>query len=123
MARPTLGTTDLAKAPTTPMRIVMGIVAAFIYVMVLIGCMVAQVPVSLPLATLIGSFILLQEGMDLGQWGLKRVTDYGFQKAKRGAPAVEVTADQATITAEIETPAAVPAAGSGAAAGQLPRDD
>lgn len=103
--RPRLGTTDLADAPTTPMRIIMGIVAAFIYVMVLIGCMVAQIEISLQLAIVIGTFILIQEGLDVGQWGIKRFTDYGFQRAKRsGPPAIEVNAERASVTAEAAAP-------------------
>lgn len=100
MARPRLGSTDLHDAPTTPMRIIMGIAAAFIYVMVLIGCLVAQIDVNITLATLIGTFILLQEGLDVAQWGMKRATDIAYTRAKNGvSPAVEVTAEHATVAA------------------------
>lgn len=98
MARPTIGGTDLRDAPTTPMRIIMGIVAAFVYVMVLIGCMVAQIDVSISLATLIGGFILMQEGLDVTQWGIKRATDNEYVRAKSGTPAVAVTAEHATVS-------------------------
>lgn len=110
MNRPVIGKTDLANAPTTPMRIIMGIVAAFIYVMVLIGCLVAQIDVNETLAGIIGAFILIQEGLDVTQWGLKRSTDRDYVRAKNGiAPAVEVTADHATVTAETAVPPSVEA--------------
>lgn len=104
LRRPRIGSTDLRDAPTTPLRIILGIVAAFIYVMVLIGCMVAQIDVSIPLATTIGAFILLQEGLDVTQWGIKRTTDIEYQRARQGAPAVEVTAEHATVTAPTSVP-------------------
>ena len=102
----------------------MGIVAAFIYVMVLIGCMVAQIDVNITLATLIGGFILVQQGLDVSQWAFKRHTNIEYQRAKRsGPPAVEVTAETATVTTEntaIETSAPV---APGSDDGQLRRDD
>lgn len=113
---PQIGSVDLSNAPTTPMRVVMGIMEAFVFVVVLLVCLVRQIDVNITLAIVLGSFILVQEGVDVAQWGIKRLTDRDLALAKQGispAPKVAVTAEHVAIASDrVEIPAQPVAAAS-----------
>lgn len=122
MTRPTLGKTELRDAPTTPLRIIVGIVMAAAFVVVHLVMIVIDAEVALEVSIMIGAFILVQEGIDVAQWGFKRTTDIDYQRAKNGTgPAVEVSAEHATVTAEIE--AAAQSTPAPSTPTQLQRDD
>lgn len=112
--RPVIGRTAVGEAPTTPIRIIMGIVLAAAFVVVHLVLIVIDAAVSLEVSLMLGGFILVQEGIDVGQWIAKRRTDIDYQLAKAGsAPRVTVTAEHAAVRAEHATvapPAAPPAA-------------
>lgn len=101
MPRPTLGTTDVKDAPTTPLRIMIGIVEAAAFVAVHLVLIVINADIPISASAMIGGFILVQEGIDVRQWKWKRDTDIDYQLAKSGsAPRTVVTAEHATVTAE-----------------------
>lgn len=100
MTRPTIGSRHLRDAPTTPLRIVVGIVLAAAWVVVHLVLIVIDGAVNVTVSTLTGTFILIQESIDVSQWLGKRATDIEYVRAKSGAPGTVVTSEYATVTAE-----------------------
>ena len=64
----------IAKAPTTNMRILNGIVLANIYVLVMLAGIVLGRPMHFDATMTVGGFVLVQLGLDLAQFGWKRST-------------------------------------------------
>lgn len=65
---------NISTAPTTNIRILTGIGLAVIFVL---GTMVAALfghKIDFDVFVAIGTFILVQEGLDVLQWGIKRKT-------------------------------------------------
>jgi hypothetical protein len=106
--RPKIGRTDVRDAPTTPMRIIVGIVLAAAFVAVHLVLIVIDAPVALEVSIMLGAFILVQEGIDVAQWGYKRHTDRDYQLAKSGTPKTVVTSEHTVVRAETAQVAAAP---------------
>jgi hypothetical protein len=100
MTRVTIGTMRLRDAPTTPLRIVVGIVLAAAWVIVHLVLIVVDAAVNTTVSMMTGTFILIQESIDVSQWLGKRATDIEYVRAKSGAPGTYVTSEHATVTAE-----------------------
>lgn len=100
MPRLVIGSTQLGDAPTTPLRIMLGIAEAAAFVIVHLVLIIINADIPIEISGMVGAFILVQEGIDVRQWKWKRDTDIDYQLAKNGTPRTVVTADHATVTAE-----------------------
>lgn len=92
----------LRDFPWTPFRIMLGIGLATTYVIFLCSAMVLGVALDLSIVIAVGSFILLQEGLDISQYGIQRKT---FNAEASAADAAERAA---RVPAPVVTPVSLP---------------